>query len=154
MMYKDESASNLDSIMNADQLHLVKKSWLVFRRIDPQLIGSVFYEKLFTDHPALKKMFSTSMEEQSRKFVAMLETMILHSCDDVKIADDLAALALKHAAYHIKQEHYDAVGVALIWTLKQGLGRDWNAETEQAWIACYDMLREKISNPSSTKRTQ
>jgi hypothetical protein len=30
--------------------------------------------------------------------------------------------------------------LALLWTLEQGLGPNWNEETKAAWIACYTIL--------------
>jgi hemoglobin-like flavoprotein len=40
----------------------------------------------------------------------------------------------------VKAVHYDQVGTALLWTLKQGLGNDWNEEVGEAWQRCYAIL--------------
>ena len=50
--------------MTEEQIVLVKNSWKVFRKIDAELIGDVFYSKLFLDNPELRKMFPSSMEPQ------------------------------------------------------------------------------------------
>ena len=128
--------------MTQEQIVLVKKSWRLFRQIDPLLVGGVFYDRLFADAPGLRRMFHTSVEEQSQKLVDMLSTIILHldALDDLK--EKINALAQRHAQYGVKPEHYETVGKALLWTLKQGLGRDWNDETEEAWAKCYYTLAD------------
>ena len=36
-----------------------------------------------------------------------------------------------------RQEGYTPVGVALLWTLQQGLGKAWTPDLAQAWGAAY-----------------
>ena len=43
--------------MTREQILLVKKTWNIFREIDPILVGDVFYSKLFFDMPYLEKLF-------------------------------------------------------------------------------------------------
>ena len=126
--------------MTHEQIMLVKKSWRLFRQIDPLLVGGVFYDKLFADNPGLKRMFHTSIEEQSQKLIDMLSSIVLHLDSLEKMQDEIDALADRHVSYGVKQEHYETVGKALLWTLKQGLGADWNNETEEAWKKCYYTL--------------
>ena len=126
--------------MTHEQIMLVKKSWRLFRQIDPLLVGGVFYDKLFADNPGLKRMFHTSIEEQSQKLIDMLSSIVLHldSLDEMK--EEIEALADRHVGYGVKPEHYETVGKALLWTLEQGLGADWNNKTEEAWTKCYYTL--------------
>jgi hemoglobin-like flavoprotein len=49
-------------------------------------------------------------------------------------------LGRKHAEYGVIDVHYDTVRSALLWTLAQGLGADFNHEAEAAWVAAYDLL--------------
>ena len=42
-------------------------------------------------------------------------------------------LGRRHAGYGVKDAHYDSVGVALLWTLEQGLGAAWTPEAAGAW---------------------
>ncbi|HET6721807.1 MAG TPA: hypothetical protein VFH07_03615, partial [Chitinophagaceae bacterium] len=62
--------------MTTEQILLVKKSWSIFREIDPVLVGDVFYSKLFFDMPYLEKLFHTPKEEQSRKLIEMLSVIV------------------------------------------------------------------------------
>ncbi|MFZ1457659.1 MAG: globin domain-containing protein [Saprospiraceae bacterium] len=56
------------------------------------------------------------------------------------------SLAKRHTNYSVKKEHYNMVGEALLWTLKRGLGADWNQQTEEAWISCYTQIFEIMLN--------
>lgn len=126
--------------MTQEQIILIKKSWRLFRQIDPKLVGGVFYEKLFADQPSLRRMFRSSVEEQSRKLVDMLSAIVLNLDAMDGLKEEVGALAIRHAAYGVKAEHYKAVGAALLWTLQQGLGNDWTKEAEEAWLLCYSTL--------------
>ncbi|NTS43045.1 hemoglobin [Flavisolibacter sp. BT320] len=126
--------------MKEQQIILVKKSWRIFRQIDPRLVGGVFYEKLFADQPSLRRLFKISLDEQSQQLIDMLSGIVFHLDDLEGLQDDIRALALRHVQYGVKPEHYTAVGAAMLWTLQQGLGQDWNQETAEAWQTCYDLL--------------
>ena len=52
----------------------------------------------------------------------------------------MAKLAKRHVAYGVEPSHYLVVGNALIWTLEQGLGENWNEEVRDAWVKCYTTL--------------
>ena len=132
--------------MTLEQVALVKKTWKVFREIDPQLIGDVFYSKLFIDLPHVQHLFKTPREVQSKKLVDMISIIIgrLDRLDE--LTQEIRQLALRHVDYGVKPEHYHAVGRALIWTLKQGLGSDWTTEVEIAWASCYEILSSTMIN--------
>ena len=42
--------------------------------------------------------------------------------------------------YGVKDEHYEIVGGALLWTLGQGLGDAFTPEVEEAWAEAYGLL--------------
>jgi hemoglobin-like flavoprotein len=119
---------------------LIKKSWGLLRKIDPIVLGDIFYSKLFFDNPELRKMFPEDMEGQYRKLLDMLNTIIerLEKIDELK--GDIVNMAKRHEGYGVKPEHYHLVGVALIWTLQKMLGTDWTDEVRSAWINCYASL--------------
>lgn len=132
--------------MTEEQIALVKKTWKVFRDIDPVLIGDVFYSKLFVEFPQLKHLFKTSREVQSEKLVEMLSTIVGRLDRLRELNEDIRQLALRHVRYGVKESHYKAVGTALLWMLQQGLGVDWNDEVRGAWEACYKTLSDTMIN--------
>lgn len=126
--------------MTTEQIILIKKSWRLFRQIDPQLVGGVFYDKLFSDQPSLQRLFKTSIEEQSQKLIDMLSAIIMHLDQLDALTGEIEALAIRHVHYGVKPEHYKAVGIALLWTFQQGLGADWTEAMKDAWTVCYTHL--------------
>jgi nitric oxide dioxygenase len=134
--------------MNEDQIILIKKSWSIFRSIDPLLVGDVFYSRLFFKMPGLRKMFAPSMAGQYKKLVDML-SMIVARLDRLdEIAAEVKGLAIRHVGYGVKPAHYEVIGDALLWTLEQGLGSDWNDEVKKAWSNCYTILSDAMINAS------
>ena len=135
--------------MTEEQISMVKKTWNIFREIDPVLVGDVFYSKLFFDMPHLEKLFHTSKEEQAKKLVGML-TAIVGRLDNLsELTEEIKQLAARHVHYGVKEHHYKAVGTALLWTLQQGLGGDWNEKTSEAWTACYRVLSNTMIDASA-----
>jgi hemoglobin-like flavoprotein len=126
--------------MTEQQIQLVKKTWMIFQKIDPVLVGEVFYDMLFTEYPSFKRMFATSKQTQSKKIIAMLNLIVAHIDSIEDLSEELRNLAVRHVYYGVKPEYYRPVGIALLWMLKQGLGNDWNEKVKEAWHACYQTI--------------
>ena len=124
--------------MTTKQILLVKTSWAMVAEIDPQTVGSLFYNRLFEIAPEVKPIFSHSnLAEQSKKLLSMLSYVIskLNKLDD--IISDVKKLAIRHIKYGVEEIHYTSVEGALLWTLEKGLGEHWNEELAEAWTVCY-----------------
>jgi hemoglobin-like flavoprotein len=130
--------------MTDQQIHLIKKTWRLLRDIDPQLLGDVFYKRLFLKHPSVRFMFKGPMEHQHQKFVSMLSFIVARLDHPEAVKSELVAMAKRHEGYGVKPAHYQPVGDALLWTLEQGLGREWTEEVAQAWQACYQTLTQAM----------
>lgn len=126
--------------MTAQEIAAVKKSWQLFRKIDPQLVGDVFYSRLFLQTPSVKPMFKHSMTAQYQKLVDMLSLVVSKLDKMEEISEDIRGLALRHVQYGVRPAHYKLIGDTLLWTLEQGLGRDWTDEMAAAWSKCYKIL--------------
>ena len=137
--------------MEQQQVVLVQKSWKLFRDIKPEIIGDVFYSKLFTEFPASRKMFKNDITSQYKKLVDMLSLMVGRLQQLHELTADIRALAIRHAGYGVKPAHYAIVGDTLLWTLEQGLGADWNQETKQAWDSCYKMIADIMIDAANGK---
>ena len=127
--------------MSQNNIILVKNSWALVAQLEMEVVGGLFYNRLFEIMPSVKPMFSrTPMPEQSKKLLTMLSYVIgkLDKLDE--IMDEVTKLARRHTQYGVRDEHYTAVGAALLWTLKQGLGELWNAALEAAWTEIYGIL--------------
>ncbi|MBC8790434.1 MAG: hemin receptor [Tagaea sp. CACIAM 22H2] len=125
--------------MTPEQVKLVQES---FKMVAPiaDTAADIFYDRLFATAPQVRAMFPQDMKDQKKKLMQMIGTAVtnLHQVD--KIADAVAKLGARHVKYGVKDEHYDIVGAALLFTLKQGLGDKFTPDTESAWTATYGLL--------------
>lgn len=134
--------------MTTHQIDLIKSSWKLAVG-DPIAVGGLFYGRLFKIAPEIEPLFShASITEQSVKLVSLLSYVIskLDKLDD--IAMEVGKLAKRHVGYGVKEEHYTAVGLALIWTLRRALADDWNEELQEAWLLCYNTLSSAMIGAS------
>ncbi len=126
--------------MTEKQISLIKRSWKTFRTMDPAIVGDAFYTKLFHEHPEFRKMFPKNMQDQYRKLTEMLSVLVTRLDQIDQLRADIAAMGVRHKGYGVKTMHYRVVGDALMWTLRQGLGKEWTTETEEAWSTCYQFI--------------
>jgi len=125
--------------MTPDQVRLVQESFAKVTPIADQA-ASMFCERLFEIAPQVRAMFPPDMAEQQRKLMATL-TIVVNGLSNLESTLPAASsLATRHVAYGARAEHYPVVGAALLWTLEQGLGKEWNEEVADAWTAAYAML--------------
>jgi hemoglobin-like flavoprotein len=131
--------------MTPGQIKLVKKTWKILMGVEPKIIGDAFYSKLFTDYPELRKMFPSDMEKQYVKLVDMLSSAIMnldyHSSEKM---DNPVDMSKRNVGYGVKPVHYDMIANALLWTLKKGLGSEWNRDVNDAWTECYRSLAKEL----------
>lgn len=130
-------------MLTTRQIDLVQASFAYIVPIT-DAAASVFYGKLFALAPDTRPLFKNDMAEQGRKLFLTLATVVdaLDRLDTiVPVAQELA---IRHVAYGAKTRHYDAVGVALIETLRGGLGPMFDADTEAAWGSAYQIISEAM----------
>ncbi len=125
--------------MTPEKIELVKTSWAKVAPISEQA-AELFYGKLFELNPDFKSLFKSDMKEQGRKLMAMLNTAV-NSLDKLEaIVPAVQDMGRRHVTYGVKDEDYDTVGEALIWTLEQGLGEAFTAEVKEAWLDTYTLV--------------
>jgi NAD(P)H-flavin reductase len=121
--------------MSADP-RIVKAS---FAQIEPaaEKATAYFYGRLFAENPRLRALFPPAIDVQRDRLFRAL-TRIVWSLDSPEaLATYLARLGLDHRKFGVLGEHYDAVGAALIATIKRFSGDTWTPEVEEAWTAAY-----------------
>jgi hemoglobin-like flavoprotein len=100
----------------------------------------LFYGRLFEIAPDVKPLFRGDMTEQGRKLMATLGVVVNSLGNLEPILPAASALAKRHVEYGVKAEDYSPVGAALLWTLEQGLGKEWTPQLAEAWGAAYALL--------------
>lgn len=108
--------------------------------------AAIFYDKLFTMDPSLKPLFKGDMKEQGKKLMMMIKTAVLGLSNLEAIVPAVQDLGKRHVNYGVEASHYATVGAALIATLREGLGSEFDPETESAWVKTYTLLSNTMQD--------
>jgi len=60
------------------------------------------------------------------------------------------SLGRRHVDYGVRDEHYDTVGSALLWSLEASLGPGFTHETRVAWSTAYTMLASAMKKAAAS----
>jgi hemoglobin-like flavoprotein len=125
--------------MTPQQIALVQDS---FRKVVPiaDTAAMMFYARLFELDPSLRKLFKGDMKKQGMMLMSMIASAVRGLSDPNALIPVLHALGRRHSGYGVVDAHYTTVASALLWTLQQGLGDEFTAESRDAWIAAYSMM--------------
>jgi hemoglobin-like flavoprotein len=118
---------------------LVKESFDLVEPIAPQA-AELFYANLFALDPSLQSLFKSDMVVQGEKLMKMIGVAVSLLDKPQMLIPALQSLGRRHADYGVRDEHYDAVGSALISTLQRGTGVAFTPEVREAWIDVYGVI--------------
>jgi hemoglobin-like flavoprotein len=136
--------------MTPRQIELVQESW---QQVVPVAndAAQLFYVRLFALDPSLRPMFRGDMEEQGKKLMAMIDFAVKAPTRLDSLLPGLRALGERHGRYGVRDEHYDTVAQALIWTLQKGLGAAFTPEVKEAWVAAYGVLSSTMKEAAKVE---
>lgn len=109
-------------------------------------VATTFYARLFELDPSLRPMFPASLDEQGRKLMQVLGAAVGMLDRPQALIPVLESLGRRHTGYGVRDEHYDTVGAALLWTLGQGLQAAFTTEVCDAWAALYQLVATTMQN--------
>lgn len=131
--------------MNVDQIAIVQETFEKVRPIS-ETAAEMFYKHLFELNPSFKSLFKKDMKKQGRMLMQMLSFAVSGLDDPDSILPTIQDLGKRHVRYGVKEEDYDTVGEALLWTLGQGLGEDFTDDAKEAWTEAYKLLSGVMIN--------
>jgi hemoglobin-like flavoprotein len=129
--------------MTPEQIEMVKASWRDVLPIRDQA-AALFYTRLFELDPTLRQLFNGNMEEQGRKLMQMLNTVVQKLDRLNELLPQVRELAQRHVEYGVKDSDYETVGSALMWTLGIGLGDAFTPDLSEAWATAYMALSDAM----------
>jgi len=133
------------SPISLEQVRLIQHTWSLVEPIADDA-ARLFYERLFELAPNLKHLFRTDPKAQRIKFIGMLSLIVKGIGNLDTLLDTVQELGMRHVNYRVQDGHYDTVGAALLWTLGQGLGKEFTPEAEAAWVAAYGVLSSAMKS--------
>jgi NAD(P)H-flavin reductase/hemoglobin-like flavoprotein len=99
--------------------------------------AAYFYGWLFSGHPELRALFPTAMNEQRDRLLRALGRIVGSLSTPEELGIYLAQLGRDHRKYSVEREMYDAVGDALLATLRAFAGPAFTPAAEEAWAQAY-----------------
>lgn len=95
-----------------------------------------FYQKLFTDYPDVKGLFTNTESAEQEKKLANAIGLLVRNINDVdKLTEVLTKLGERHQQYGAVKDHYAAVAKTLLAVLKQHGGKKWSKAMANNWEA-------------------
>ena len=137
--------------MTNEDIELVQGSW---NRVLPlkKEAAELFYRKLFELDPGLRRLFTGNMEQQGAKLMQMITAAVNGLNRLEALLPGVRQLGARHGTYGVRDEHYDTVATALLWTLEQGLQHEFTAEVKAAWIKVYGVLSQVMRESHDAPR--
>jgi len=129
--------------MNTIQKKLVQTSFAQVRTI-AETAAALFYRRLFELDPTLRPLFKGDLKEQGRKLMDMLGLAVKGLDRPEALLPALATMGRRHAGYGVKEQDYETVGEALLWTLEEGLGPGFTPEIREAWTVLYKLVADTM----------
>ncbi|MFD8498444.1 globin domain-containing protein [Amycolatopsis sp. NPDC059657] len=131
---------------------LIRDAWDKAEPFLPE-ISQFFYGMLFTLAPATRDFFPINMEVQRGRLVRAL----VHIVQMVDRPDDLVPflkqLGRDHRKFGVIPRHYEAVGTALLASLKNHLGPEWTPEVERAWAEAFTIVARAMQDAAAADQS-
>lgn len=134
--------------MTEAQLAHVTRTWAIVDTIK-DTAAAMFYKRLFEIDSTAEPLFARVKRESDMKSQGRLLMKMIGDC--VALLHDTPALiallkrsGARHVKFGIKDPHYDSVGAALLWTLEQGLGKEWTPEVAASWKVVYGVIADNM----------
>jgi len=137
--------------MTPEQIQLVRQTFDLARP-KANVVALVFYQRLFALDPAVRPLFKTDIEEQSRKLMEMLAAMIDLLEKPLVFTPFVEELGRRHTGYGVKDEHYATVGTALLDAFARALGDAFTPAARQAWTALYSLVATTMIDAAAANR--
>lgn len=115
---------------------LLAESLELVAPVADELVAS-FYNQLFTEYPQVRPMFPARMDGQREKLLKAIIALVTHYDRPEQLIPALTAMGRQHEEYGVRIDHYAAVGLTLLSTLRRFAGAAWNADYEGAWLRAY-----------------
>lgn len=122
--------------MNDHTIQLVRDSYDLVEPIAPQA-AQMFYQHLFAVDPSVRPLFDGDMALQGERLMTMFSQVVGQLGEPESLIPNLQDMGQRSADYGVNESHYDSARVALLLTLRDGLGVAYNEEVEEAWLDVY-----------------
>ena len=139
--------------MTRDKTLLVQASWPTVAA-NTDTLTRRFYEHLFEIDDSAARLFAGVDMAAQREKLAKSLAVVIGSLDNLEqLVPHIAALGKRHVNYGVEQRHYDSVGDALLWALRDTLGTSFTTELHEAWAEAYTLVASVMQRALARRST-
>lgn len=138
--------------LNDPAIASIRETFAIVAAAGDEAIG-YFYGWMFSRYPGLRDMFPPAMDQQRDRLFRALARIVDGLGAPEDLAEYLTQLGRDHRKYRVEPAMYEALGQALIATLRTYAGPAFTATAEDAWTQVYQAassLMIRAAEDSST----
>jgi len=126
------------------QKRLIRES---FVRLEPalDLVGQLFYLKLYRLDPSFRARFGRDHKALGRKFMAAAKLTVISLNYEDGLAPTLKLLGVRQRQLGMKVRDYRMMSKAWMWTLERSLEKTLTRQTKDAWIVLLGQVTRVLS---------
>ncbi len=131
----------------------IVKSTAPILATEGEAITTLFYQKLFVNHPELKNIFNMANQSKGEQARALADSIFQYAVHIDKLellGDAVARIAHKHASLQVAPEHYPIVGRFLLEAIQEHLSLASDDPVIIAWEEAYGALAAIFVNTEET----
>jgi hemoglobin-like flavoprotein len=131
-------------LLTPAQKRLIRES---FRKLAPalDLVGQLFYLKLFRLDPSFRARFGGDSKTQGRKFMAAVKLTVISLNHEDGLAPIIKLMGVRQRQMGMKVRDYRTMGKALMWTFEQSLEKRFTRQTKDAWTTFITQVTRILS---------
>lgn len=99
-----------------------------------------FYAVLFSVAPDTRDLFPVNMQTQRSRLFRALVHLVQMVDRPQELTPFLRQLGKDHRKFGVRDEHFDALGVALRAAVRKFTTVEWTDEVDQAWAQAYEIM--------------
>ena len=139
------------AFMTPGQVQLLQHSFASIEPIDAE-VALGFYQKLFELAPDTRPLFIADDEQQWQGLMSIFQKLVrmeLRSMLTLPVTESqskevsipgITELTERFIQRGVRPEHLPVAKEALLWSLEQHLGEDFDERTQEAWSRACDMI--------------
>eukprot|EP00232_Nephroselmis_pyriformis_P018315 CAMPEP_0182901382 /NCGR_PEP_ID=MMETSP0034_2-20130328/29609_1 /TAXON_ID=156128 /ORGANISM="Nephroselmis pyriformis, Strain CCMP717" /LENGTH=853 /DNA_ID=CAMNT_0025035791 /DNA_START=131 /DNA_END=2688 /DNA_ORIENTATION=+ len=143
-----------DGVLTEAGVEVIRRTWKLVSK-QAQKNGERMFLKVFDIRPDILALFpfhqdenieqSAGLRRHSFAVMTIIGRAVASLGKDMShFNETLRDLGKTHAALHVDDSHFTAMGTALLWTIELALGSEWTPEVKQAWTRLYDSVSAGI----------
>jgi hemoglobin-like flavoprotein len=130
--------------LSAAQKRLIRES---FVKIEPalDLVGQLFYLKLYRLDPSLRERFGGDSKTLGRKFMAAVKLTVIALKHEDGLTPTLKLLGVRQRQLGMKVRDYRTMAKAWTWTLERSLEKSFTRQSKDAWAVLLAQVTRVLS---------